>query len=112
VQSNKIIGLSNNNLNTYGEVNQEMPVYILLEPEVDGTHWQAVQFSIERPESGTFLQGTVSPGGRVVCGIESYYVQEGTGHDYEAAIRNHKLAAEVAIGSNGEAVLKSLVVER
>jgi uncharacterized membrane-anchored protein len=112
VTSSSIPGLPQNYYSyTYGRDRQEMPVYVVLEPEDDGTHWQAKSFSIDRPESGTFLRGTLYPSGGVVCGIESYYVQEGKGRDYEEAIRNHKLSAEVAIGSDGGATLKKLIIE-
>ena len=33
---------------------------------------------------GKFIRGTIEGWNRITFGIESYYVQEGTGHDYEA----------------------------
>jgi uncharacterized membrane-anchored protein len=44
-------------------------------------------------------------------GIENYYVQEGTGHKYEDAIRSHHLWAEVTVAANGEAAIKGLRIE-
>ena len=59
-----------------------------------------------------FSSGGRSQGnGRATYGIESYYVQEGTGHDYEAAVRNRRLWAEVALASDGAASLRGLVIE-
>jgi GDYXXLXY motif protein len=45
--------------------------------------------------------------GSAGVGIESYYVQEGTGHRYEQAIRDRKLSAELAVTSSGQAALEA-----
>ncbi len=86
-------------------------VYVVLKQEEDGKHWKAERFSLVRPTSGVFLKGVVAPYRGVTCGIESFYVQEGEGRRYEELVRDKKLSAEVAVGSNGEAVLKRLVEE-
>jgi uncharacterized membrane-anchored protein len=49
--------------------------------------------------------------GRATYGIESYYVQEGTGHDYEQAVRSRRLWAEVALDGAGNPALRRLVIE-
>ena len=72
-------------------------VYATLEPEPDGHHYFASSFVTEPPAGGLFIQGTAQEYGRVVYGIESYYVQAGTGHDYELAVREHRLSAEIAL---------------
>jgi uncharacterized membrane-anchored protein len=86
-------------------------IYVTLEPGEDGKHWRSAGYQLERPTSGKFIRGTVMPGGIVRYGIESYYVQEGTGHDYEKAVLDHKLSAEVLIDSSGTAQLRRLVIE-
>lgn len=86
-------------------------IYALLVPEADGKHWRCERFTASRPASGIFLRGTLRSWGRAEFGIESYYVQEGTGHKYEQAIRNHGLSAEVAVGRDGQAALRSLQIE-
>ena len=63
------------------------------------------------PASGVFIRGTSQSYGRVTYGIESYYVQEGTGHDYENAVRNRRLWAEVALDRHGNPALRRLVIE-
>lgn len=44
-------------------------------------------------------------------GIEQYFVPEGTGRDLEAKVRDHKIEAIVAVGSDGGAAIKGLVID-
>jgi len=44
-------------------------------------------------------------------GIESYFVPEGTGRALENQVRDHKIEAIVAVGSDGTAALKGLVID-
>ena len=68
-------------------------------------------YQLEPPTSGRFIRGTVTPSGTAQYGIESYFVEEGKGHDYEQAVRDHKLSAEVLIDASGNAQLRRLVIE-
>jgi uncharacterized membrane-anchored protein len=86
-------------------------VYVTLVPEADGRHFRAGQFLANPPASGVFIRGTSQGYGRVTYGIESFYVQEGTGHDYEKAVQNHRLWAEVALDRQGNPALRQLVIE-
>jgi uncharacterized membrane-anchored protein len=87
------------------------PVYVPLVPDSDRVHWRADKLTVVKPESGVFLKGQMSQYGRLEFGIESYYVQEGTGHRYEQAIRDRKLSAELAVTPEGEAALRGLRIE-
>lgn len=87
-------------------------VYAVLEKEEDGVHWRASSLTVDRPPSGTFIQGRVGRWGRIEYGIESFFVQEGKGHDYEDAVRSRHLSARVVVSPNGKAVVKELVIER
>jgi uncharacterized membrane-anchored protein len=86
-------------------------IYVLLEPEADGKHWRYVSDQFEEPSSGKFIRGTIERNGSVRFGIEQYFVQEGQGHVYEKAVREHKLSAEVALDKNGSAQLRRLIIE-
>jgi uncharacterized membrane-anchored protein len=87
-------------------------VYVTLVPEADGRHFRRGALSWERPPSGTtFIKGTVANQWRIRFGIESYFVQEGKGKEYEQAIRNHHVSAEIALSASGDAVLRRLVIE-
>jgi uncharacterized membrane-anchored protein len=44
-------------------------------------------------------------------GIETYFVPEGTGRALENQVRDHKIEAIVAVGSDGTAALKGLVID-
>jgi len=44
-------------------------------------------------------------------GIETYFVPEGTGRALESKVREHKIDAIVAVGPDGNAVLKGLVID-
>jgi uncharacterized membrane-anchored protein len=86
-------------------------VYLTLVPEADGIHWRQDAFRLDRPDSGKFLRGTIVGYDRVEYGIESYYVQEGRGKQYEQAVRQRRLAAEVVVSPDGRAALRRLIVE-
>jgi uncharacterized membrane-anchored protein len=86
-------------------------VYVTLVPEADGRHYRGGEVSTTPPASGRFIRGTLTRWGGIVFGIESYYVQEGKGHDYENAVRQHRLSAEVALSSGGRPSLRGLVFD-
>jgi uncharacterized membrane-anchored protein len=86
-------------------------IYVSLVPEGDGRHWRLDHFSVDRPTSGKYPRGRIVNWGRAEFGIESYYVQEGKGIDYEQAIRSRRLSAEVAVTADGQAALRRLHVE-
>jgi uncharacterized membrane-anchored protein len=86
-------------------------VYVPLVPDSDRVHLRAGKATVVKPASGQFLRGQMQRYGSLQFGIESYYVQEGTGHRYEQAIRDRKLSAELAVTSGGQAALKGLRIE-
>lgn len=94
-----------------GKFQMGQEVYVTLVPEADGRHYRAGEFLHEQPESGVFIRGTAQGFGGATYGIESYYVQEGKGHDYENAVRERRLWAEVAIEKGGNALLRGLLIE-
>ena len=87
-------------------------VYVSLVREPDGVHWRADKVSVHRPTSGKFLRGRIARWNRLEFGIESYYVQEGMGLEYEEAILDKKLSAEIAITADGEAAIRRLRIEQ
>jgi uncharacterized membrane-anchored protein len=86
-------------------------VYVPLVPDSIPGHWRADKATVVKPAGGLFLRGQMERYGSVKFGIESYYVQEGTGRGYEQAIRNRKLSAELAVTSSGQAALRGLKIE-
>jgi uncharacterized membrane-anchored protein len=87
-------------------------VYVTLVPEGDGRHYRGGAILTDRPDANvTFIKGTLVDRSRIHFGIESYFVQEGKGHDYEDAVRRGRLWAEVALGDDGDARLRRLVTE-
>jgi uncharacterized membrane-anchored protein len=94
-----------------GKYDAGQSVYVTLVPEADGRHYRAGDFRTEPPVSGVFIRGTAQAHGQVTYGIESFYVQEGTGHDYENAVRNRRLWAEIALDGRGTPALQRLVIE-
>jgi uncharacterized membrane-anchored protein len=99
---------------SYGQHEQQwlgLPVYVTLVPEPDGKHWRAEKFSISQPTSGKYLRGRITGPGRLEFGIEAYYLQEGQGSTYEEAMRDHRLAAEIAVTADGHVALRGLRIE-
>jgi uncharacterized membrane-anchored protein len=94
-----------------GKYQPGQSIYVRLDPDADGRHYHPGEFLLEPPASGVFIRGKAEAYGRATYGIESYYVQEGTGHDYENAARNRRLWAEVALDRHGNPALRGLVIE-
>jgi uncharacterized membrane-anchored protein len=94
-----------------GKYESGQAVYVRLVPEGDARHYRAGEFLTQPPASGLFIRGTAQGRGRATYGIESYYVQEGTGHDYENAVRDRRLWADVALDAQGNPSLRRLVIE-
>jgi uncharacterized membrane-anchored protein len=63
------------------------------------------------PAAGPYLRGRVNGIGRVEFGLEKFFVPEGQGRDYERAVRERRLWAEVTVAPDGQAVLRRLVIE-
>lgn len=85
-------------------------IYALLEPEADGRHWRPSGYELQPPKTGKFIRGRVTEYERAQYGIEQYFVQEGKGREYEKAVREHKLSAEIVV-ANGNAQLRGLIIE-
>jgi uncharacterized membrane-anchored protein len=86
-------------------------IYVTLAQDSDGRHWIATSSTFERPNSGRFMKGTVAKPGSIEFGIESFFVQEGKGKEYEEARTARRLSAEVALTADGVARLKGLIME-
>ena len=86
------------------------PVFVTLAPEPDNRHYRGVSASLT-PGALPYIRGTLSEAGRITFGIESYFVPEGQGKPYEAAAVSRKLSAEILLAPDGQAALKSLVIE-
>lgn len=98
-------------------------VFVTLQPNADG-NWTSKALSSTYPAdvaaSDVVLRGTVrsrfartAEGDTAVAiryGIESYFVPEGTGKALEDSVREKKIQALVAVGSDGTAALKGLVI--
>jgi uncharacterized membrane-anchored protein len=95
----------------YGKRWEGRPVYVSLMPDSDGVHMRAGKATVLKPATGLYLKGQIMRYGSLTFGIESYFVPEGTGYQYEQAIRNHKLSAELAVTSGGQAALRGLRIE-
>jgi len=101
-------------------------VYVTLKPKEPG-QWEVVKADTVYPATvgaGNFVlralventypltdskQGESS--GNVRYGIESYFVPEGTGKELETLVTDKKLAAVIAVGANGAAAIKALVID-
>jgi uncharacterized membrane-anchored protein len=84
-------------------------VYVPLVPTGNDS-WTGYYARTVRPESGTYIRGRSDGSGRIVFGIEHFYVQEGTGRRYEEAVRQHRLYALIAIDGDGQGRLEHVVI--
>lgn len=93
-------------------------LYVTLEKSAEG-EWRAVAASrtLKREEGpdrvvlkARALWGWPGPV-TVRYGIESYFVRQGEGPKLEATARERKLAVLVAVGSDGTAAIKGLIID-
>jgi uncharacterized membrane-anchored protein len=96
-----------NSINGYGTMSET--VYVTMEQ--DGELWKAVGLSHTKPKDGVFLRGTRKPySNGIEYGIESYYVQEGTGKPIENAMRRDGkgVIVELVVAPDGKASIKTV----
>ena len=111
VQQEKIEGLSEAERGRTFRKLEGRTVYVPLVADSVRGHWRAEKVTVVKPAHGPFLRGQMERYGSLKFGIESYFVQEGTGRKYEKAIRDGQLSAELAVTSSGQAALKGLRIE-
>jgi len=89
----------------------EQTVFVTMKQE--GELWKAVNVSRTKPKEGVFLRGTMKRSGEIVYGIESYFVQEGTGKAIEdAMLRNRQgVVVELVVAPDGKASIKTVRVK-
>ncbi|MDH3579408.1 MAG: GDYXXLXY domain-containing protein [Hyphomicrobiales bacterium] len=94
-----------------------MPVFVTLRKSYRA-RWQPVAvtsaYPAETPKDQVVIRAIVRSAGktlRVNYGIESYFVPEGEGKKLEQLVRQSELQVMVAIGTNGEAAIKGLIVD-
>jgi len=98
-------------------------VFVTIRPSTTPTTWQVVKVTAAYPDtieaSDAVLKGRVTWVNAqqdenrklsVRYGIENYFVPEGKGRDLEQAVRDGKVQAVVAVGGDGTAALKGLIV--
>ena len=109
---------------TAAELQRGDPVFVTIRPDAESS-WKAVAVSSSMPAAApaagdVTLQGRIQsvwPGEAkdgvnftVNFGIESYFVQEGRGKLLEQQVQDDKIQALVAVGPDGTAALKGLVI--
>jgi uncharacterized membrane-anchored protein len=98
--------------------------YVVLEKK-EGGSWQPIRMSRTKPDEKSperiVLKGRTRDGWppaghasatqQVRYGIESYFVPEGQGRRLEKLAAERKLAALIAVDSNGNAAIKGIVID-
>lgn len=77
--------------------------------------WKAERVIRHRPKDGIFLCGYMGPSGdEIRYGIESYFVQEGTGKAIEDAMRGNRkgVVVELMVAPNGKASIKTVMFNK
>lgn len=109
---------------TLNPIKRGQPVYATLQADAAGL-WNVKSLSPSYPADAAagdvVMKGLVQhiwpgakPGEQQVAikyGIESYFVPEGTGRKLEDSVREKKIQAVIAVGSDGTAAIKGLVID-
>jgi uncharacterized membrane-anchored protein len=69
------------------------------------------EFTDPSPPEGGYCE-TVCKEIFVQYGVESYFVPEGQGHDLEDKRQENRMAVTLAVGQNGEAAIKALLIDQ
>jgi uncharacterized membrane-anchored protein len=104
-------------------VKRNEALYVVLEKAAEGS-WRPVEVArtLRREDSPSRIVLKARslwnapvhvgwPGATVRYGIESYFVPQGEGPKLEAAARDRKLAALVAVDKGGNAAIKGLIID-
>lgn len=87
-------------------------VYLTLaDPATAGGVVEAVGWSRDRPGSGTYLACT-DRGGRIECGIESWFVPQDEAVGLEDAVRDGDVVATVRVDARGNAAVVGVSADR
>jgi uncharacterized membrane-anchored protein len=100
-------------------------LYVTMKPTTGDADWQIVAVDTTYPATtapeNVVLKGVVDsvwsltpgskPRARLRYGIESYFVPEGTGKRLEDLVRDKKIATVIAVGRDGEAAIKALMID-
>lgn len=107
-------------VSTFEKADEEMPWYfsanqvVYAKIEETAGEWQVVAVGHEPPATGLYLRGrakSVFPDRlEIAYGIESFFVPEGTGREYESARNRERLWARVSVSPHGVAYLKELEI--
>jgi len=95
----------------------EQKIFVMMEQE--GEVWKATGSSQTQPKEGVFLRGVIKPNSHwIEYGIETYYIQEGTGKaiELENALQRRNrdgmrgIIVELVVASDGKASVKEVHV--
>lgn len=94
-------------------------IFVTLQKRTGQAAWQPLSATRKYPRSvdkdQVIIRGEVRAGRddnlRVKYGIETYFVPEGQGKTLEKQVRERKLQVLVAVGANGDAAIKGLVLD-
>ena len=123
VLSYPISRLRTDQLEGADEFKIDQTVYVSLRS--DGSTWKAVAAHPSRPDGGLVLKGKVTNEIRhgssacptpcrvydVAYNLEEFFVPEGQGRDIEQLRNAQRVEVDVAVGSDGRAALKRLLVD-
>ena len=71
--------------------------------------WAGSYATTDRPDGGTYIRGRVRQG-QIEFGIEQFYADENEARRYETALAERRVYADVALGDDGRATLRRLVI--
>ncbi|MCL2119752.1 MAG: GDYXXLXY domain-containing protein, partial [Planctomycetaceae bacterium] len=95
----------------FGKTASEQTVFVTMQQK--GDLWKPVHVSRTRPKEGVALRGVLKPySSEIVYGIESYFVQEGTGKAIEDAMRRNResVVVELTVAPNGKTSIQKVHV--
>ncbi|MEI6684763.1 MAG: GDYXXLXY domain-containing protein [Planctomycetota bacterium] len=94
---------------TNTDFNQKsIDVYVTLKFNLKEDVYKGIFFGSTPPTKGRYLRGKLISNNRIEFGIESFYLQEGKSRNYEQAIKEKKLVAEVYLAPDGSAQMKQV----
>ncbi len=85
-------------------------IYVRLQQNPNTPHHHCAAVTWNKPDTGRFIKGRVTPAGQLQCGIEQLTVPEDLKQFFRQAVASDRLYVEVTIDKSGRTVLRRFLM--
>jgi uncharacterized membrane-anchored protein len=85
-------------------------IYVRLQQNPNAPHHHCAAVTWNKPDTGRFIKGRMTPAGQLQCGIEQLTVPEDLKQIFRQAVASDRLSVEITIDKSGRAVLRRFLM--